>query len=117
MRISHLLYSNERPFDPVVGEAATQIGLIYLVIIAFFSVLLYSPIHPQIAGNIHMGQYYAYRLLLPFIAYFFLSLIYTVLSVIWGIDFNNVYGHAGTWLLSVRLTQVSYFTGCYPGCQ
>lgn len=83
------------PFLPVVGEAATQIGLIYLIIVSFFSVLFFSPVHPQMAGKIRTIQYYAYRLTLPVVSYFFLSLLYTVLSVIWGINFNTYYGHAG----------------------
>jgi len=95
--------SDRRPLKPLVGEAATQIGLIYLIVVAFFGVLFYAPVHFQFAGKIPTAEYYAYRLLMPIISYFFLSLLYTVLSIIWGINFNTHYGHAGFmiyWMLS-----------------
>lgn len=100
----HVLYrSDRRPLKPVVGEAASQIGLIYLIIISFFGVLFYAPVHFQFAGKIPTAEYYAYRLLVPIISYLVLSLMYSVLSVIWGINFNTHYGHAGFmiyWMLS-----------------
>jgi hypothetical protein len=89
------ILSDRRPLDPTVGEAATQIGLIYLIIVSFFGVMFYSPVHFQFAGKIPTAEYYAYRLFMPVSLYFVLSLLYTVLSVIWGIDFNAHYGHAG----------------------
>jgi len=78
-----------------VGGAATQIGLIYLIIVAFFGVLFYAPVHFQFAGKIPTREYYAFRLTMPIFSYFLLSLLYSVLSVIWGIDFNKFYGHSG----------------------
>src|SRR5208282_4589070 len=84
--------------------AATQIGLIYLIIVAFFGILFYAPVHFQFAGKIPTGEYYAYRMVMPIVSYFFLSLLYTVLSVIWGIDFNTFYGHAGIVFCDSSLT-------------
>lgn len=98
-----LCRSDSRPLKPVVGEAASQIGLIYLIIISFFGVLFYAPVHFQFAGKVPTAEYYTYRLLVPIISYFVLSLLYSVLSVIWGINFNAHYGHAGFmiyWMLS-----------------
>jgi hypothetical protein len=88
--------SNGSPFDPIVGEAATQIGLIYLIIISFFGVMFYGSVHFQFAGKTPAAEYYAYRMVLPILSYLLLSLLYTVLSVIWGINFNRFYGHSGT---------------------
>jgi Protein of unknown function (DUF3533) len=90
-----LFVFNVSPVEPVVGEAATQIGLIYLIIVSFFGILFYAPVHFQFAGKIPVREYYAYRLAMPLLSYLFLSLLYTVLSVIWGINFNTHYGHAG----------------------
>ena len=90
-----LSVSNVSPSEPVVGDAATQIGLIYLIIISFFGVVFYAPVHFQFAGKIPVREYYAYRLVMPLLSYLLLSLLYTVLSVIWGINFNTHYGHAG----------------------
>ena len=57
--------------------------------------MFYAPVHFQFVGKIPTGEYYAYRMVMPIVSYFFLSLLYSVLSVIWGIDFNAFYGHAG----------------------
>jgi hypothetical protein len=95
--------SDRRPLHPVVGEAATQIGLIYLIIVAFFGVQFYSGVHFQFAGKVPTAEYYAYRLILPVMSYFLLSLLYSVLSVIWGINFSAHHGHAGFviyWMLT-----------------
>jgi Protein of unknown function (DUF3533) len=90
-----LSVSNVSPFEPLVGGAGTQVGLIYLIIVSFFGVLFYAPVHFQFAGKIPVREYYAYRLVTPLLSYFFLSLLYSVLSVIWGVNFNTHYGHAG----------------------
>ncbi|ESZ92725.1 hypothetical protein SBOR_6890 [Sclerotinia borealis F-4128] len=87
---------NLRPFFPPVATPAVSIGLIYLIIISFFSFSFYLPVHtkyitPQGHRPMHFYQLILWRWLATIIAYFFLSLFYSLISLAFQIPFSS--GH------------------------
>lgn len=87
---------NLRPFTPPVSTPAVSIGLIYLIIISFFSFSFYLPVHtkyitPQGHKPMHFPQLIIWRWLATIVAYFFLSLFYSLISLAFQISFSS--GH------------------------
>jgi hypothetical protein len=85
---------NLRPFSPPQATPAISIGLIYLIIISFFTFSFYLPIHSQFLipkGHppLHFYQLILWRLCATFMAYFFLSLAYSLVSLAFQIPFSN----------------------------
>ena len=88
---------NLRPFDPPGAIPTISIGLIYLIIIAFFSFTFFIPTHLKfITPNplsphppLKFGQLVFYRWLATITAYFFLSLSYSLVSLAFRIPFSN----------------------------
>ncbi|GAO47235.1 hypothetical protein G7K_1445-t1 [Saitoella complicata NRRL Y-17804] len=94
---------NLNPYLPVQGSAATEIGLIYLIILAFFSVLFFGQMHMTFAGKLRPVSYWVYRMTIPIVSYFFLSLFYAVLSRAWEIHLETHGGRGGFvvyWMLA-----------------
>ncbi len=88
---------NLRPFDPPCAIPSVSIGLIYLIIIAFFSFGFFIPTHLQfILPNpdsphppLHFHQLVIWRYLATLFAYFLLSLSYSLVSLAFQIPFNH----------------------------
>ncbi|KAI9722020.1 MAG: hypothetical protein M1812_001980 [Candelaria pacifica] len=85
---------NLRPFEPAVVTPAVTVGLIYLIIISFFSFSFYLPTHmklisPQGHPPIKFWQLILWRWLATIVAYFLLSLSYSMISLAFQIPFNN----------------------------
>lgn len=83
---------NLRPFFPPVATPAITIGLIYLIIVSFFSYSFYLPIHtkfiqPQGHRPLHFYQLILWRWLATLTAYLFLSLAYSLISLAFQINF------------------------------
>ncbi|KAJ5152704.1 uncharacterized protein N7482_009182 [Penicillium canariense] len=84
-----------RPFTPDVAAPAVTIGLIYLIIIAFFNFPFLMPIHAQLIKPtpshppLKYTQWLAWRIVSNIAAYFFLSLFYSLVSLAFGIPFSN----------------------------
>ncbi|RAR10373.1 mnng and nitrosoguanidine resistance protein [Stemphylium lycopersici] len=83
---------NLRPFFPYTGIPAVSIGLIYLIIISFFSFSFYMPIHMQyITPTNHpplkFRQLIIWRWCATLSAYFMLSLAYSFVSMAFQINF------------------------------
>ncbi|OAL03870.1 hypothetical protein IQ06DRAFT_270062 [Phaeosphaeriaceae sp. SRC1lsM3a] len=83
---------NLRPFYPYTGIPAVSIGLIYLIIISFFSFSFYMPIHmqylsPQGHPPLKFPQLIAWRWAATITAYLFLSLAYSFVSMAFQINF------------------------------
>ncbi|KAF2143562.1 uncharacterized protein K452DRAFT_246747 [Aplosporella prunicola CBS 121167] len=116
---------NLRPFWPYEAIPAVSIGLIYLIIVSFFSFSFYLPIHmTYLAGRapLRFRQLILWRWGATMVAYFFLSLAYSLISLAFGINFGarnpvtshteptdiafgnpNAYGHASFvvyWMLN-----------------
>ncbi|KAL8673399.1 MAG: hypothetical protein Q9168_002189 [Polycauliona sp. 1 TL-2023] len=85
---------NLRPFTPAVATPAVTIGLIYLIIISFFSFAFYLPIHmkfltPEGHPPLKFTSFIVWRWTATLTAYFFLSLSYSLISLAFQIPFAN----------------------------
>lgn len=85
---------NLRPFDPPVTLPAVTIGLIYLIIISFFSFAFYMPTHMKFlipAGHppLRFNQFILYRWFATMAAYLSMSLFYSFISLAFQIPFDN----------------------------
>lgn len=82
-----------RPFAPAVATPAVTIGLIYLIIIAFFNFPFMMPVHAQFMkpGNppLKVSHWLIWRILSSIVAYFFLSLCYSLVSLAFQIPLSN----------------------------
>lgn len=84
---------NLRPFFPPTATPAITIGLIYLIIIAFFSYTFYLPIHMHFLEHkghqpLKFYQLIIWRWLATITAYLFLSLFYSFISLAFQIPFS-----------------------------
>ncbi|KAH2955567.1 hypothetical protein KXV49_009507 [Aspergillus fumigatus] len=109
-----------RPFGPAAATPSVTIGLIYLIIIAFFNTPFLMPVHMQFIKGDHPplknAQWLIWRLCSSILAYFFLSLFYSFVSLAFQIPFAhspapdtlpaddpNAYGHGSFvvfWMLN-----------------
>jgi len=84
-----------RPFYPPVATPAVTIGLIYLIIIAFFSFTFYLPIHMKFItpGQGHptlkFWQLILWRWISTLVAYLVMSLAYSLISLAFQIPFSH----------------------------
>ncbi|KAF7715458.1 Uncharacterized protein PECH_007120 [Penicillium ucsense] len=84
-----------RPFKPAVAGPAVAIGLIYLIIVAFFNFPFLMPIHAQLIKPspsnppVKMSQWLIWRICSNILAYFFMSFFYSLVSLAYGIPFTN----------------------------
>ena len=83
-----------RPFGPANVTPAVSIGLIYLIIIAFFSFTFFLPIHlkflsPRGHPPLHFYHLIIWRWLATTGAYFFLSLGYSFVALAFQVPFSN----------------------------
>jgi hypothetical protein len=83
-----------RPFGPPVATPAVTIGLIYLIIIAFFSFTFFLPIYSKLVTpgshpTVKFWQFIATRWVGTIFAYLFMSLAYSVISLAFQIPFAN----------------------------
>ena len=83
-----------RPFGPANVTPAVSIGLIYLIIIAFFSFTFFLPIHmkflsPRGHPPLHFSHLIIWRWVATTGAYFFLSLGYSLASLAFQVPFSN----------------------------
>lgn len=84
---------NLRAFDPPATTPSVTIGLIYLIIIAFFSFTFYLPIHmkfivPQGHPPLRFYQLIVWRWVATVVAYLFLALAYSFVSLAFQIPFH-----------------------------
>lgn len=85
---------NLRPFYPYTVIPATSVGLIYLIIVSFFSFSFYLPIHlkylkPEGHPPLKFYQLIIWRWTATVVAYLFLSLSYSLLSLAFQINFEG----------------------------
>ncbi|EXJ76316.1 uncharacterized protein A1O5_00824 [Cladophialophora psammophila CBS 110553] len=92
-----------RLFVPAQATPAVTIGLIYLVIIAFFSFSLFLPVYtkflvPKGHPPLHFWELVLLRSLMTTATYFLISLAYSLVSLAFLIPFSNDYPHEGATL-------------------
>ena len=100
---------NLRPFFPYTGIPAVSIGLIYLIIISFFSFSFYLPIHMQYINPkghppLKFYQLIIWRWFATMCAYIFLSLAYSFVSLAFQVNFN----HANPIQSETQVTDMTY---------
>jgi hypothetical protein len=86
-----------RPFGPPIATPAVSIGLIYLIIISFFSFTFFLPIHlkylsPKGHPPLKFHQLIAWRYIATVASYFFLSLVYSLVSLAFLMPMNRPHG-------------------------
>ncbi|PPR02814.1 hypothetical protein CVT26_009600 [Gymnopilus dilepis] len=85
------------PFSQPVAIAAVFVGLIFVLIMSFFCVLIANGAREASRLNklLSVKSLILLRLTSSFVAYFFLSLIYSLLNLAFQLDLSHTYGHAG----------------------
>ncbi|KAJ4321333.1 hypothetical protein N0V94_002965 [Neodidymelliopsis sp. IMI 364377] len=83
-----------RPFGPPIATPAVSIGLIYLIIISFFSFTFFLPIHmkylsPKGHPPLTFRHLVAWRYIATVTSYFFLSLVYSFVSLAFLMPMNS----------------------------
>ncbi|KAF1929880.1 uncharacterized protein M421DRAFT_131915 [Didymella exigua CBS 183.55] len=83
-----------RPFGPPIATPAVSIGLIYLIIISFFSFTFFLPIHmkylsPKGHPPLLFHHLIAWRYIATVMSYFFLSLVYSFVSLAFLMPMSN----------------------------
>ncbi|KAL1690683.1 hypothetical protein GGG16DRAFT_55197 [Schizophyllum commune] len=88
---------NIRPFDVPVASAVTFVGCIYQVILAFFVVMIAGGAREAsgLERKLTTMSLIHVRMTTSFVAYFILSLLYSLLSLAFQVPFDRRYGHAG----------------------
>ncbi|KAG1802704.1 uncharacterized protein HD556DRAFT_1331824 [Suillus plorans] len=94
-----------RPFNVPVASAVDYVGLIYLLILAFVltNQLLAARVESGFEKRLRLRPLIVIRLLWPVTLYFFVSLMYSLLSLAFGVPFGRKFGHAGFviyWMMS-----------------
>ncbi|KAG2043585.1 hypothetical protein BDR03DRAFT_996313 [Suillus americanus] len=94
-----------RPFNVPVAAAVDYVGLIYLLILAFVltNQLLVARVESGFEKRLRLRPLILLRLLWPVTLYFFVSLMYSLLSLAFGVPFSRNFGHAGFviyWMMS-----------------
>ncbi|KAJ6593148.1 hypothetical protein B0H19DRAFT_1089196 [Mycena capillaripes] len=89
--------NNVRPFDVTVATAVTFAGLVYLLILSFFLVLLSNGarLASGLERRLTLGSLIRVRLITCFVACFFVTLFYTLLSRGFHLPFDRRFGNAG----------------------
>jgi hypothetical protein len=86
---------NLRPFGPPQVTPAVSVGLIYLIIVAFFSFSFFMPTHGhfvnQLEGHrkIYFGHLFIWKYTSTLGAYFFMSLSYSLVSLLMLVPFTR----------------------------
>ncbi|KAL1751377.1 hypothetical protein FB107DRAFT_278701 [Schizophyllum commune] len=88
---------NIRPFDVPVASAVTFVGCIYQIILAFFVVMIASGARDAsgLERKLTTISLIHVRMITSFVAYFVLSLFYSLLSLAFQVPFDRKYDHAG----------------------
>lgn len=86
---------NLHPFDQLVGTAATTAGQIYLIIFTFYVGLGFKSAFDPHAPKMTLGSEVLTRLCFPLIGYLWISLMYSLVSLAFLVDFTRKYGKGG----------------------
>ncbi|KAI0167559.1 MNNG and nitrosoguanidine resistance protein [Pestalotiopsis sp. NC0098] len=104
-----------RPFQPPTATPSVTIGLIYLIIMAFFSFSFFLPIHQKYITPVghpplHFWQFIAWRWCATVASYVIISLAYSLVSLAFQIPFWKGPGSP----VDVALNATAYGRGSFP---
>lgn len=84
------------PYTNPVLAAPSQVGLIYIIILTFFQVNMFTNVHQEVGKiGIKEHHYLLYRLGSSYLSYFVLSLGYSLVSLAFQVDFTPAFGKSG----------------------
>jgi hypothetical protein len=86
---------NLRPYDQPVAQAITLVGLIYMLIFSFICTMANNGAREIISPYLTNRAYIAYRLISPFVLYFFLSFFFAMINLPFHIKFDAHFTYAG----------------------
>jgi len=89
---------NLRPFDQIVAEAPTTAGAIYLIIFTFLISPMWKEAFTPLANKLNRSSELFLKVAVPILAYFWLSLMYSLVSLAFQLNFNITSGHIGFFL-------------------
>jgi len=89
---------NLRPFDQIVAEAPTTAGAIYLIIFTFLISPIWKEAFTPFSNKLTKSSELILKIAVPIFAYFWLSLMYSLVSLAFLVDFTRKYGHVGFFL-------------------
>lgn len=85
-----------RPWNDPTLFAPSQVGLIYMIIVTFFGFNFFLEIHQSVASfglkTIHL---ILYRILSSIFTFFIVSLVYSLVTLAFQVDFTVAFGHSG----------------------
>lgn len=93
------------PFDQPVATASTFVGMLYTLIMGFFMVMIALAAREAsgLGRRLSTCNLVVLRLSGCFVAYFFISLFYSLINLAFGLDVTRKYGHSGFmvfWMMS-----------------
>lgn len=80
---------DNRPFNDYVLLGPLQVGLIYCILLTFFQLALFGPIHALLGQKLKPVHMLLYRYVIAFVNYFFLSLFFCLVSLAFQVDFTK----------------------------
>ena len=83
------------PLTNDVLIAALQVGLLYLVIVSFFSFNFFDGVHKSIVQVIKKPHFLLYRTVSSIISYFIISLMFGLVTLAFQVDFAVTFGKSG----------------------
>lgn len=89
-------YDDRIPYTDPVLVAPSQVGLIYMIILTFFNVNFFLEVHQRVKSNgIKPHHFLLYRVISLATSYFWLSLMYSLVTLAMQVDFTVAFGRAG----------------------
>lgn len=90
------LYEDSRPFRDPVLVAPSQVGLIYMIIVTFFSFNFFSDVHQKVSKfNLKNHHFLFYRVTSTIMSFFVLSFFYSLVSLVMQVDMQVAFGKSG----------------------
>ncbi|KAI5956124.1 hypothetical protein CANMA_004553 [Candida margitis] len=100
------------PVTNHVLNAPMQLGFIYLIIVSFFQVSFFSEPHQKVAKTpVKRIHYLLYRYISSILSFFFLSLVFGLVTLAFQVNFDATYGKSGF----LVYWSISFLTMCAVG--
>ncbi|KAI5958319.1 hypothetical protein KGF57_002674 [Candida theae] len=92
----HFTMVDRIPFTDNVLSAPLQVGFIYMIIVSFFQFNFFADAHLKVAKSpINRLHYVVYRYISSICSFFFLSLMFGLVTLAFQVDFTPTYGRSG----------------------
>ncbi|CAI5758524.1 unnamed protein product [Candida verbasci] len=92
-----------RPSTSSVLIAPLQIGLLYMIIVTFFQFQFFADLHMGVVKVLKGKHYLMYRLFTSIFSYFIISLMFSLVTLAFQVDFTVTFGKSGFlvyWMVS-----------------